>query len=87
MSGTSAERKGNGRAWGLPYRDACCDGRLWHSFGGNGEPEAAWGSWGNHQNAERVWLRPAALPRDHLELGDLWVRRETREILERMGEM
>lgn len=44
------------------------------------------GFWGNLQNAGRVCLRPAAIPRGHLEFGGLWVRRETREILERMAE-
>lgn len=41
----------------------------------------------NLQNVGKVWLRPAALARGHLELGGLWVKRETREILERMDEM
>lgn len=45
------------------------------------------GSWGNLQSAGRVCLRPTALPRGHLEFEGLWVRRETREILERMAEM
>lgn len=48
-------------------------------MGNLGQYEA---SWGNLQN-----LRPPALPRGHLELGGLWVRRETREILEKMDEM
>lgn len=41
----------------------------------------------NLRNVGKVWLRPAALPRGHLELEGLWVKRETREILERMDEM
>lgn len=48
----------------------------WSSVGVMGEPE----------NAERVCLRLAVLPRGHRELGGLWVRKETREILERMDE-
>lgn len=35
----------------------------------------------------RLHLTPATLLRGRLELGGLWVRRETREILERMDEM
>jgi len=35
----------------------------------------------------RVRLTPAILLRERLELGGLWVRRETREILERKDEM
>lgn len=41
----------------------------------------------NLQNARRVCLKLAALPRVRLELGAQWVRRETKEILERMDEM
>lgn len=45
------------------------------------------GVMGEPGNAERVCLRPAVLPRGHRELGGQWVRKETREILERMGEL
>lgn len=39
------------------------------------------------QNAGRVFLDQLLFLRGHLELGGLWVRRETKEILERMDEM
>lgn len=38
------------------------------------------------ENAERDCLRLAVLPRGLRELGGLWERKETREILERMDE-
>lgn len=31
---------------GVPYREACCEGKLRHRSGGEGAPGTAWGSWG-----------------------------------------
>lgn len=56
-------------------------------FGVMGSLRQCRGSQGHLQNTGRVCLRPAALLRGHLEFGGLWVRRETREILERMDKM
>lgn len=69
------------------WKEAWGDGTLWHGLGVMGNL-GQYGGWvmGSLQHAGRACLRPAALPRGHLELGGLWVRRETKEILERMDE-
>lgn len=80
--GHSEERKGDRKSGGRHV----VMGNSGMVFGVTGKLRQYEGSWGRLQNAGRVCLRPAVLPRGHLEFGDLWVRRETRENLERMDE-